>query len=305
MDTPANADKGRHIVVSRAEHHSVLNAARFLQNFFDFTVTFVSVDEEGFVNPSDVENVISDETTVISVIHANYEVGTIQPVEEIAEIAREKGIKFHTDAVATAGQVEIDVEKIKSDALTFSAHTIYGPKGAGALYVKDGTELVPLIYGGIQEEGRRGGTENIPAIVGFGKACEIAEKEMEDRKSHYRKLRDKIVEGVEDIDTIELTGTRDFTKRLPNHSSFIVKGVHGEAIVEMLDSYGIEANTGSVCVSKVFLSSPILLLMGYSYGLAQGSVLFTAGIDNKEEDVDYLLDVFPWTVESLVGIAPG
>lgn len=301
----ANADKGRHIVVSRAEHHSVLNAARFLQNFFDFTVTFVSVDEEGFVNPSDVENVISDETTVISVIHANYEVGTIQPVEEIAEIAREKGIKFHTDAVATAGQVEIDVEKIKSDALTFSAHTIYGPKGAGALYVKDGTELVPLIYGGIQEEGRRGGTENIPAIVGFGKACEIAEKEMEDRKSHYRKLRDKIVESLEDIDTIELTGTRDFTKRLPNHSSFIVKGVHGEAIVEMLDSYGIEANTGSVCVSKAFLSSPILLLMGYSYGLAQGSVLFTAGIDNKEEDIDYLLDVFPRTVESLVGIAPG
>jgi cysteine desulfurase len=300
----ANAEKGKHIVVSRAEHHSILNAARYLQMFFDFSVTFVPIDKKGFVDPGNVEKAITDETTVVSVIHANYEIGSIEPIEEIAKIAKQNDVRFHTDAVATACQLKLDVKKLGVDALTLSAHTIYGPKGVGALYVREDLEIVPLIYGGVQEEGRRGGTENVPAIIGFGKACEIAEKELNEWTKHYRKLRDKIVRGMEDIDGVELTGTKDFSKRLPNHASFVVKGVHGEAIVEMLDSYGIDINTGSVCVSKAFLSSPILLSMGYKHEVAQGSILFTVGIDNSEEDVDYLLDVFPRTVKSLRSIIP-
>ncbi len=300
----ANADKGRHIIVSRAEHHSILNAARYLQKWFNFNVTFIPVNKEGFVDPEEVEKAITNETTVISVIHANYEIGSIEPIKEIAEIARDRGARFHTDAVATAGQVKIDVEKLGIDALTLSAHTMYGPKGVGALYIKEGVEIVPLIYGGIQEEGRRAGTENVPGIIGFGKACEIAGEKMDSWVKHYRKLRDKIIRNLESIDGVELTGTRDFSKRLPNHASFIVKGIHGEAIVEMLDSYGIETNTGSVCVSKAFLASPILLSMGYSYELAQGSIIFTVGVDNTEEDIDYLLEVFPKTVESLRAILP-
>jgi len=293
----ANLDKGKHIIVSRAEHHSILNSARYLQNFFDFNITFLPITKEGFVDPSEVEKAITDETTVISITHANYEVGSIQPVEEIAKIAEEHDVRFHTDAVATAGQIEIDAHLF--DALTLSSHTIYGPKGAGALYIREGVELVPLIYGGVQEEGRRGGTENIPAIIGFGKACEITEKEMDKRIEHYSNLRNRIVEGLEALEGVELTGTRDFTRRLPNHASFVVGGVHGDAIVEMLDSYGIEVNTGSVCVSKAFLSSPILLSMGYSQEIAQGSIVFTVGVDNSMEDVDYLLKVFPEVYQGL------
>ncbi len=300
----ANADKGRHIIVSRAEHHSILNAARYLQKWFNFNVTFIPVDKEGFVDPEEVEKAITKETTVVSIIHANYEIGSIEPIEEIAEIAREKGVKVHTDAVATACQIKLDVKKLNVDALTLSAHTIYGPKGVGALYIREGVEIVPLIYGGIQEEGRRAGTENVPAIIGFGKACEVVGRNMDSWVKHYRKLRDKIVDGLKNLEDVELTGARDFKRRLPNHASFIVKGVHGEAIVEMLDSYGIETNTGSVCVSKAFLASPILLSMGYSYELAQGSIIFTVGIDNTESDIDYLLDVFPKTVENLRAILP-
>jgi len=301
----ANIEKGRHIVITRAEHHSVFNAARFLQNFFDFVINFVPIDNEGFVDPADIEKAINEETTVVSTIHSNYEVGSIQPIDEISKIAHEKGVLFHTDAVASAGQIDIDVKRLDVDALTFSAHTLYGPKGTGALYLKENVDFVPLIYGGIQEEGRRGGTENLPGIVGFGKACELAKRDMDTRIEYYKRLRNMMVEGIGGLDiNVRLTGTYNFAKRLPNHASFVVEGVHGEAVVEMLDSYGIEMNTGSVCVSKAFLSSPILLSMGYNKELAQGSVVFTVGIDNKIEDIEYLLEVLPKTIKGLRAILP-
>lgn len=333
----ANIEKGRHIVITRAEHHSVFNAARYLQNFFDFVINFVPIDKEGFVNPDDIEKAITDETTLVSVIHSNYEVGSVQAIDEIVRVAKEKkeDVLFHTDAVASAGQVDIDVKKLGVgadvsadeqgvDALTFSSHTLYGPKGVGALYLKEGIDYVPLIYGGIQEEGRRGGTENVPGIVGFGKACEIALRDIDSRIKHYTRLRNMIIEGVEGLDIdVKLTGpsisglsrfeipsnenlaSSKEKLRLPNHASFVAGGVHGEAVEEMLDSYGIEMNTGSVCVSKAFLSSPILLSMGYSRELAQGSVVFTVGISNTVQDVKYLLDVLPQSIEGLRALLPG
>ncbi len=301
----ANIKRGKHIIISRAEHHSVLNAARYLQKWFDFKISFVTLNKEGFVNVEELEKSITDETILVSIIHANYEIGTIEPIKELVEIVKDKkrDVLFHTDAVATAGQVEIDVRKLNVDALTLSSHTIYGPKGSGALYLREGLSIVPIIYGGIQEEGRRPGTENVPGIIGFGKACEIAKRDFEKRVKHYRKLRDKIIKGI-NIEDVYLTGTKDLSKRLPNHASFIVKGIHGEAIVEMLDTYNIEASTGSVCVSKAFLASPILLSIGYSYEEAQGAVVFTVGIDNDEKDIDYLLEVFPKVVQDLKRLAP-
>ena len=301
----ANIKKGKHIVISRAEHHSVLNAARYLQKWFDFKISFVSLDKEGFIKIDELENAITDETILVSIIHANYEIGTIEPIKEIVEIVKDKkkDIIFHTDAVATAGQVEIDVQKLNVDALTLSSHTIYGPKGSGALFLREGIGLVPIIYGGIQEEGKRPGTENVPGIIGFGKACELAKKEFEKRVKHYTRLRDMIIKGI-DMEDVYLTGTKDMSKRLPNHASFIVKGIHGEAIVEMLDTYNIEASTGSVCVSKAFLASPILLSMGYNYEEAQGAVVFTVGIDNNDDDIKYFLETFPKVINDLRRIAP-
>ncbi len=301
----ANIKKGKHIVISRAEHHSVLNAARYLQKWFDFKISFISLDKEGFIKIDELENAITDETILVSIIHANYEIGTIEPIKEIVEIVKDKkkDIIFHTDAVATAGQVEIDVQKLNVDALTLSSHTIYGPKGSGALFLREGIGLVPIIYGGIQEEGKRPGTENVPGIIGFGKACELAKKEFEKRVKHYTRLRDMIIKGI-DMEDVYLTGTKDMSKRLPNHASFIVKGIHGEAIVEMLDTYNIEASTGSVCVSKAFLASPILLSMGYNYEEAQGAVVFTVGIDNNDDDIKYFLETFPKVINDLRRIAP-
>ncbi len=301
----ANIKRGKHIIISRAEHHSVLNAARYLQKWFDFKVSFVSLNREGFVNVEELEKFITDETILVSIIHANYEIGTIEPIREISEVIKDKNenIIFHTDAVATAGQVEIDVNKMNVDALTLSSHTIYGPKGVGALFLKENIGIVPIIYGGIQEEGKRPGTENVPGIIGFGKACELARRDFKFRVEHYRKLRDKIINNI-NVEDCFLTGTRNLDKRLPNHASFIVHGIHGEAIIEMLDTYNIEASTGSVCVSKAFLASPILLSMGFSYEAAQGAVVFTVGIDNDEKDIDYLLEVFPKIVKDLRRLAP-
>lgn len=297
----ANQKKGRHLIVSIIEHHSVLNPARFLEKF-GFRVTYLPVDKYGLVNPEKVAEAITKETILISIMHANNEVGTIEPIEEIAKIAREEEIYFHTDAIATAGNLPVDVQKLNAGMLSLSGSQLYGPKGAGALYFKEGIKIMPLIYGGIQEDGRRAGTENVPGIVGFGKAAEIAKKEVKDRISHLKALRDKLIAGVSGIKDVHLTGHPSL--RLPGHASFCVEYVEGEAMVLMLAMKGIYAASGSACISSALKASPVLLAMGIPSMLAQGSIVFTLGMDNKEGDIDHLLEVFPTIIKRLREISP-
>ncbi|MDP2278344.1 MAG: cysteine desulfurase family protein [Nitrospirota bacterium] len=297
----ARQNEGKHVIVSKMEHHSILNSARFLEKM-GFVVTFLPVDKHGIVDPDTVKKSITKETTLISITHASSEVGTIEPIKEIGRIAKEKGIIFHTDAVAAAGNIPVDVKELGVDLLSMAAHQFYGPKGAGALYVREGMRIVPLIYGGIQENGRRAGTENVPAIVGMGKAAELAKKEMADRIEQAKKLRDKLIKGVSDIENIYLTGHPE--NRLPAHASFTVEFIEGEAMLLLLAAKGIYAASGSACSSKALKSSPVLLSMGVSSNLAQGSIVFTLGAGNTEEDMDYLLSEFPQVIKRLREMSP-
>ena len=297
----ARESHGKHIMVSRVEHHSILNAARFLEKA-GFSVTYLPVDKHGIVNPETVKKAITKETTLISVIHASPEVGTIEPVTEIARIAKQNNIFFHTDAVASAGNIPVDVQSLGVDLLTFAAHQFYGPKGAGALYVKEGTRIVPLIYGGIQEGGRRAGTENVPAIAGMGKAAELAKQYMDKRTNHTKPLRDKLINSLLKIDKVYLTGHPE--QRLPGHASFVVEYIEGEAMLLLLSAKGIYAASGSACSSKALKASPVLLSLGTPAQLAQGSVVFTLGEGTGEQEIDYLIDTFPQIVARLREISP-
>lgn len=297
----ARQNAGKHVIVSKMEHHSILNSARFLEKM-GFVVTFLPVDKHGIVDPDTVKKSITKETTLISITHASSEVGTLEPIKEIGRIAKEKGIIFHTDAVAAAGNIPIDVKELGVDLSSMAAHQFYGPKGAGALYVREGMRIVPLIYGGIQENGRRAGTENVPAIVGMGKAAELAKDEMADRMEQAKKLRDKLIKGVSSIENIYLTGHPE--NRLPAHASFTVEFIEGEAMLLLLAAKGIYAASGSACSSKALKSSPVLLSMGVSSNLAQGSIVFTLGAGNTEEDMDYLLSEFPQVIKRLREMSP-
>ncbi len=298
----ARQNEGRHVIVSKAEHHSILNSARVLEKI-GFTVTFLPIDKYGMVDPDVVRRSITDETTIISIIHASSEVGTIQPIEEIVRIAKERNILIHTDAVASCGQIPIDVKRLGVDSLSISAHQFYGPKGAGALYVREGLRIVPLIYGGIQENGRRAGTENVPAIVGMGVAAELALSEMDKRVEHMKRLRDRMVNGlISKVSNIYYTGHPE--KRLPGHASFCVEYIEGEAMLLLLASKSIYAASGSACSSKALKASPILLSMGIPANLAQGSVVFSLGKENTDEEVDYFLDEFPKIIQRLREISP-
>lgn len=297
----ARQDKGKHVIVSRVEHHSVLNPARFLEKQ-GFTVTFLPVDKHGMVEPDVLRKSMTSETVLVSVIHASSEVGTIQPIRELAAIAKERGAAFHTDAVASAGNIPVDVDDLGVDLMSLAAHQFYGPKGAAALYIRPGLRVVPLIYGGIQESGKRAGTENVPAIVGMGKAAAIAGEELPRRQEHVRKLRDRLVRGVMETENVILTGHP--TERLPGHASFCVEYIEGEAMLLMLAAKGIYVASGSACSSKALKSSPILLSMGLSSAVAQGSVVFTAGEGNTGEDVDYVLSEFPQIIKRLREISP-
>lgn len=297
----ARQNEGRHVVVSKVEHHSILNSARFLEKM-GFAVTFLPVDKYGIVDPEKVKKSITKETTVISVIHASSEVGTIEPIREIARVTKGKGILIHTDAVATAGNMPVDVKDLGVDLLSMAAHQFYGPKGAGALYVKEGLRIVPLIYGGIQEGGRRAGTENVPAIVGMGKAAELAKTEMSSRMEHLKVLRDRIIEGIKSLENVYLTG--HLSDRLPGHASFCVEYIEGESMLLLLAAKGIYAASGSACTSKALKASPILLAMGIPAALAQGSIVFSLGMDNTEDDIGYLLEEFPQIIKRLREISP-
>jgi cysteine desulfurase len=297
----ARQNEGKHLLVSRMEHHSILNAARFLEKS-GFTVTYLPVDRQGVVDPETVKKMITKETTLISVTHASSEVGTIEPIREIVKIAKERNISVHTDAVATSGNIPVDIPDLGVDLLSMAAHQFYGPKGAAALVVKQGTRIVPLIYGGIQESGRRAGTENVPAIVGMGKAAELAKAELQGRMAYLRPLRDKIIEAMANVDRVYLTGDRN--NRLPAHASFCAEYIEGEAMLLLLAAKGIFSASGSACSSKALKASPVLLSMGIPSGLAQGSIVFSLGMGNTLEDIDYIAGEFPAVIKRLREISP-
>jgi cysteine desulfurase len=307
-----NRQKGQHVVVSAIEHQSVLNATQTLEKL-GFEVTRVPVDQHGLVDADDVVAAIRDDTTLVSVMHANNEIGTIEPVAEIARAVKEKAkrITFHTDAVATVGTLPVDVKELAVDLLSLAGSQFYGPKGAGALFIRKGIRLMPLIDGGIQERGRRAGTENVPAIVGLGMAAELAKESLAERAERLVPLRDRLIERLtSEMDRVYLTGpstslrTGHPTMRLPGHVSVCVEFIEGESMLLMLNMQGIAASSGSTCTSRALKASHVLMAIGLEAALAQGSLVFTLGESNTIEDVDYVAEVLPPIVERLRQMSP-
>jgi len=294
--TAANEKKGRHIIVSSIEHFSVLHAARRLERQ-GYRVTRVPVDLTGWIDPQEVRGAIASDTILISIIHANNEVGTIEPIREIARIAKEHGILFHADAVSSCGTIPTNVAELGVDALTLAANSFYGPVGVAALYLRRGTKIFPFLDGGGQEEGRRSGTENLPAIVGMGKAAELAHRQMEARMEYLSRLRDRLIAGLLAIEGAHLNGHP--TERLPGHVSVSVSDVESEPLLLSLDMEGIFVGNGSACNSKAMKSSHVLQAMGVPEPLAQGAVVLTLGIGNREEEIAVVLGIFPKVVERL------
>jgi cysteine desulfurase len=297
-----NRKKGNHIITTAIEHISIINICKFLQKQ-GFEVTYVPVDKQGVVDIEKLEEAINDKTILISVMYANGEIGTIQPIREIGKLAQENKVIFHVDAVAAAGQVPINVKEENIDLLSLSSNDLYGPKGVGALYIKAGTKVQPIIQGGGQERGLRSGTENIPGIVGMGKAAEIAKKEMETEGKRLTALRDKLIKGVLDkIDYSFLNGHP--TKRLPGNANLRFSYIEGESLILGLDMYGVQVSSGSACTSKTLEPSHVLLAIGLAHEEAHGSLVFTLGKQNSEEDVDYVLEVLPDVVKRLRALSP-
>lgn len=297
-------DKGCHIITSAIEHHAILDTIRWLGKM-GFEYTILPVDSKGMVNPKDLETAIRPDTILVSIMFANNEIGTIQPIKELCEIAHRHGVMFHTDAVQAAGHINIDVQELPVDLLTMAAHKMYGPKGLGALYVKKGVKLIPTLHGGGQEFGLRSGTENVPEIVGFGVAAEIAKERLaagEDKK--LSQLRDYFIDGIlKNIPESHLTGAEG-TDRLPFHASFTIKYIEGEGMLLLLDAAGIAASSGSACTSGSLEPSYVLLATGIDHATAHGSVRLTMSHDTTKEDIDYVIEKFPPIVEKLRSISP-
>jgi cysteine desulfurase len=298
----AQRSQGTHIVLSAVEHQSVLHSAKSLEKL-GFSVSLVPVDKWSGVSPEEVRKAVTKETVIVSVMLANSEVGTIQPVQEIAEICSAHNVLFHTDAVAAVGNIPVNVAELGVDALSLAGNQFYGPKGSAALFVKKGARILPFIDGGIQEGGRRAGTENVAAIVGLGKAAELAMEELEKRMEKAKPLRDKLIQELtQRVDHVFLTGHPEI--RLPNHASFCIEFIEGEAMLLNLDMQGISASSGSACTSKALKASHVLLAMGIDHALAQGSLVFSMIEDTTSEDIDYLLEVFPPVIERLRKMSP-
>ena len=298
----AQQSKGKHIVISSIEHFSVMHSARTLERQ-GFEVTLVPVDKHALVDPSEVARALRKDTILVSIMHANAEVGTIQPIAEIAKVVKEAGAVFHTDAVATAGTVPVDVKALGVDALSLAANEFYGPKGAGALWVKRGVRILPLLDGGVQENGRRPGTENVPAYVGMGMAAHIAESELAPRMKGLITLRDRLTNGLlSKIDHVTLSGHP--TRRLPGAASFLVEFIEGESMLMLMNQKGIAASSGSACTSRALKASHVLTAMGIPPEQAHGSLLFSFGIQNNEEDVDHVVESLPPIVETLRKMSP-
>jgi cysteine desulfurase len=298
----ANKNKRDHVITSSIEHHAVIETCKFLERK-GFRVTYLPVDEYGLVDPGDVKKAITNKTILISVMHANNEVGTIEPIAEIGKIAKEAGICLHTDAVQTVGHIPVDVNELGVDLLSISAHKLYGPKGIGALYIRKGTKLVPFMHGGEQERRRRAGTENVPGIVGFGRAAELARQEMSEEAERLAYLRDKLIKGIlERIDHTHLSGHP--SRRLPNNVNVSVDFVEGESMLLNLDLEGICASTGSACSSSSLEPSYVLLAMGLSHEQAHGSLRLTLGKWTTDEMIEQVLDVLPGIVAKLRAMSP-
>ena len=297
-----NKDRGNHIVTTTAEHMSVMNPSKSLMKQ-GFEVTFVPVDKYGLVDLQALENAVTDNTTLVSIVYANGEIGTIQPVQKISEVVHRKGAALHVDAVAACGQVPINVQEENIDLMSISSNDMYGPRGMGALYVKTGTRIEPIIQGGGQERGLRSGTENIAAIVGMGKAAEIVNSEMKTEPQRLSKLRDQLIKkALEAVPASFLNGHP--TKRLPNNANLRFSYVEGESLILSLDMLGIACSSGSACTSKTLEPSHVLLAIGLKHEEAHGSLLFTLGKQNTEEDVDYVVNALPDIVKRLRAISP-
>jgi cysteine desulfurase len=298
----AFARKEGHIITSSIEHHAVLNAVKWLEKR-GFEVTYLPVDKYGIVDPDDVRKAIKGNTILISIMFANNEVGTIEPIGEISKIAKEASIPFHTDAVQAVGKIPIDVKELGVDMLSLSGHKFYGPKGIGALYIRKGMRVESLLHGGEHEKRMRAGTENVPGIVGLGKAAEIALLEMGEEEKRIRKLRDKLEKGIaERIPEVIILGHPE--KRLYNTLGICVKYVEGESILLQLDFEGIDVSSGSACTSGSLEPSHVLLAMGLPHEIAHGSIRFSLGKGNREEDIDRVLEVMPPIVEKLRAMSP-
>ncbi len=299
----SNKNKGNHIITSAVEHHAVMNTVKALGKE-GFTITILPVDKYGMVSVNDVAAAITDKTILITIMHANNEVGTIMPIQEIAKLAHARGIFMHTDAVQSFGKIPVNVNELGVDLLTISAHKIYGPKGVGALYIRKGTRWKQsLFHGGAQERLRRAGTENVPGITGLGKAAELAMADLQKEAEYLKSLRDRLIQQVTTkIDRVKLTGHPDM--RLPNHASFTFEFIEGESMLLSLDMKGIAASSGSACTSGSLEPSHVLLAMGIPHEIAHGSIRITLGRDNTMEDIDYFMEVMPPIVDRLRAMSP-
>lgn len=298
----AHRKKGNHIITTKIEHHAVLHTCEYLEKQ-GFEVTYLNVDKEGFIDLEELKNAITDKTILVSIMFANNEIGTIQPVKEIGEICRERKVLFHTDAVQAVGNIPIDVKEMNIDLLSLAGHKIYGPKGIGALYIRKGVRIDNLIHGGGQERARRAGTENTASIVGLGKAIELATDNLEEHNKRLTILRDKLIDGLLNVPHTRLNGPRG-DKRLPGNSNITFEFIEGESILLSLDFEGVCASSGSACTSGSLDPSHVLLAIGLPHELAHGSLRLTLGDGSTEEDVDYVLEVVPPIIERLRNMSP-
>ena len=297
----AYQNKGKHIITSAIEHHAVLDTVLWLKQK-GFEATILPVDADGLVSPKQVQAALRDDTILVSIMHANNEVGTLQPISEIGAIVREHGAFFHTDAVQTAGILDLDVNELNVDLLSLSAHKFYGPKGVGALYVRKGVRIDSLIHGGAQEKRRRAGTENVAGIVGLAKAFELAQEEREEATRHLVQLRDQLLEGLQTIPHTKINGS--LKQRLPNNVNVCFQFIEGESLLLNLDLRGIAASSGSACTSGSLDPSHVLLAMGLPHEIAHGSLRLTLGRDNTREQVNYVLQEIPEIIERLRAMSP-
>lgn len=298
----ASQSKGKHIITSSIEHDAILEPCKRLEKE-GYTISFLPVDKQGFVDPEDLKKEISSDTCLITIMYANNEVGTIQPIEKMAQIARERNVIFHTDAVQAVGKIPIDVKKLGIDLLSISSHKINGPKGVGALYIKNGVKMSPMILGGGQENGLRSGTENVASIVGFGTACLLSKNNMNENSIHLKKLTTKLTTRIlQEISATTLNGHPDM--RTPNNTHFTFLGVNGEDLIIKLDEHKISASTGSACSVKIQKASHVLKAMGFSHEQVTGSLRLTVGITNTEQEIDETVDTLKKVVQELRAVSP-
>lgn len=299
----ANKDKGNHIITTKIEHHAILHTCEYLAKHHGFEITYLDVDSEGKIDLKELEDAIKDTTILISIMFANNEIGTIEPIKEACAIAKKHGILFHTDAVQAAGNIPVDVQDLDIDLMSMSSHKIYGPKGVGSLYIKRGVKLHNLVHGGAQEKGKRAGTENIPAIVGYGKAAELARQNLPNHVETLTRLRKKLIDGIlEKIPFTRVNGSLE--ERLPGNVNFAFEFIEGEGILLLLDMLGIAASSGSACTSGSLDPSHVLLAIGLPHEIAHGSLRLTVGDFTTDDDIDYIIENLPNVIERLRSMSP-